>query len=289
MNKGLLPYFQLTRAANICTVISNIVVAYVISKHGQLGWDLLVLLIISACLYHGGMILNDYLDVESDRSENPARPLPSGAIPIQTAWNILLILFVAANVLAFFVGWQTLVISLTLTAMIVIYDGFIKNGFRGSIVMGTCRYLNWMLGFSIAASFSEIWSIPLAILIYVTGLTYLSKDEHDGKNPKVLFVCIACVVVAFICVLLNSQVGSIAQWSFYAAWLAWCVWLGRTMWICYSDYSRENIGKLMKMLILGIIPLDALIALSQGYLVLGVLVALLLPVSLRMSKRIYVT
>ena len=55
------------------------------------------------CLYCGGMVWNDYFDVEQDRRERPFRPLPSGRIAPSEAVRLGIGLFAGGGLLL--AGW----------------------------------------------------------------------------------------------------------------------------------------------------------------------------------------
>ena len=81
----MLTWLQLMRFPTVFTALSNILCGYLIThkfravdlfQHGNLG----LLLLASAGLYLGGMVLNDVFDAQLDAVERPERPIPSGDI-----------------------------------------------------------------------------------------------------------------------------------------------------------------------------------------------------------------
>ena len=87
MNR-LRPYLQLVRLPNVFTAFADICMATVVQLKrldaegpAQSWFDrwptFMLLLLASGCLYCGGMVWNDYFDIEQDRRERPSRPLPS--------------------------------------------------------------------------------------------------------------------------------------------------------------------------------------------------------------------
>src|SRR5690349_2645872 len=87
----LRPYFQLVRLPNFPTALADIALAALAAQAVQdepLYRHLpafLLLCLASACLYCGGMVWNDFFDVEQDKRERPFRPIPSGRVSRQTA------------------------------------------------------------------------------------------------------------------------------------------------------------------------------------------------------------
>src|SRR5947208_1154584 len=78
--------FVLGRVSNLPTVWSNCLAGWWLGGAGPL-WKLLLLCFGTACLYIGGMFLNDAFDVEFDRQHRHERPIPSGAIDLEAVWK----------------------------------------------------------------------------------------------------------------------------------------------------------------------------------------------------------
>src|SRR6185369_2115097 len=76
----------LGRTSNLPTVWSNCLAGWLLGGGGDL--NKLILLCVGATLmYLGGMFLNDSFDVEFDRLHRVERPIPSGAIALESVWR----------------------------------------------------------------------------------------------------------------------------------------------------------------------------------------------------------
>jgi 4-hydroxybenzoate polyprenyltransferase len=67
---------QLLRPANVTTALADVLAGFAIAGLGNraaLPW----LLLATAALYAGGIVLNDVFDREIDKLERPDRPIPS--------------------------------------------------------------------------------------------------------------------------------------------------------------------------------------------------------------------
>ena len=74
-------YAQLVRLPNVFTAFADILLgALATGGVGEHRYEVAFLLLASGCLYCGGMVWNDFFDIEQDRRERPFRPLPSGRI-----------------------------------------------------------------------------------------------------------------------------------------------------------------------------------------------------------------
>src|SRR5437870_11652794 len=77
-------YAQLVRLPNVFTAMADVLLGWLaavaLGTPGARWPSFLLLLAASVCLYAGGMVWNDFFDVEQDRRERPFRPIPSGRI-----------------------------------------------------------------------------------------------------------------------------------------------------------------------------------------------------------------
>lgn len=162
------------------------------------------------------MILNDVFDFKIDAEQRPERPLPSGRIERRTAAGVgtgLLALGVLLAGVVSLIAWQSaapipglpLIVALALAGCILLYDGLLKSNPLGPVTMGLCRTLNILLGASVVGGnaigssfvlgFSvETWWIALAIGIYITGVTWLARNEASEKQNR-LSLSLAAVVI----------------------------------------------------------------------------------------------
>ena len=68
-------------------ILCGFLVGAAISGAGEPNWFVLPwLLLSSAGLYLGGMVLNDVFDARLDAVERPERPIPSGRVSIRSVW-----------------------------------------------------------------------------------------------------------------------------------------------------------------------------------------------------------
>ena len=187
-------YAQLVRLPNLPSALADIGLAglttgLIVSRLPVF----LLLLTSSACLYLAGMVWNDYFDIDQDRRERPTRPLPSGAVTPRAAALLggglmvlgLTLALVAGYVLRLFDETASLMLPVTvaglLTLTIFLYDSWLKHTPLGPIAMGSCRALNILLGFSLAATLRLDWPLgphlAAAVGVYIVGVTWLARTE----------------------------------------------------------------------------------------------------------------
>ena len=111
----LFAYAQLLRLPNLFTAVADPFAGWLLVEGAGPGWELPVLVLVSACLYSAGIVLNDCFDYQVDCRERPHRPLPSGAIRLATAWRLGYGLLVAGLVLAAGLNLALALIAASLT------------------------------------------------------------------------------------------------------------------------------------------------------------------------------
>ncbi|WP_405056484.1 UbiA family prenyltransferase [Kribbella sp. NBC_01505] len=136
----------------------------------------------SICIYWAGMALNDWADRELDAVERPERPIPSGRVPAQTAFNLAAGLTVGGLVLSALSGGRsTLATSTALAATAWSYDVVAKNSVAGPAVMAAARSLDVLVG--AGPQRRRALAPALAIGAHILGVTTLSRGEVHGGTP----------------------------------------------------------------------------------------------------------
>lgn len=192
------------RIPTVFTAISNILCGYLITHKLTTAelkqqTDLWLLLISSAGLYLGGMVLNDVFDTKLDAIERPERPIPAGRISRKAAGIFGTLLMAVGTACAAAVGQGSLLIALLIVAAVLLYDGYLKSTIAAPLGMGACRFLNLMLGASAAATFTSVWqTTPMTVAaglgIYIVGVTVFAKNEAGKSSSTGLFAGVAIIL-----------------------------------------------------------------------------------------------
>lgn len=185
---ALKPYLQLVRLPNLFTAAADPLAGWLVAT-GSLAlpgrW--LPLVAASVLIYAGGIVLNDVFDVEVDRAERPGRPLPSGRVPFRlAAWFGALTLGLGPAAAAVSGSWASAAVAAVLALTVLAYDGGMKRTPVGPVVMGACRSLNLLLGFSQAADLGgrHAWVAAVAFGCFVVGVTVISRSEVAGGRSR---------------------------------------------------------------------------------------------------------
>jgi len=293
MGITVVSYLQLLRIPAIFTVLSNILAAHFIAIQGHsIQWaNLFLLMIISSAIYLSGMVLNDCYDFKEDSVYSPHRPLPAGYISLDKAWSLGWGLMLTGLVVAFYAGVMQFTVALVLALLVILYNGYLKQTIIAPLLMGGCRYFNWILGFSFVPLTKEGFIIALPIFFYISALTYLSTEEATLEKNKTPLL--TCFVGMIICLLLLSFpiLGSItiANSSTAILVILFILNIVYLLWQTNLNFTSQQIQKTVKTLIMGIIPLDALIVLTQQSYWQAFIIFLLLIPGWFLSQRLRVT
>jgi 4-hydroxybenzoate polyprenyltransferase len=205
--------------------------------------------ICSAFLYAGGMVLNDVVDADRDRSLHPERPLPSGRVPLQTAVRFALILFGLAMAAALVAGGPAFVWAAALVGLIAAYDGVFKAyAVAGSVAMAAVRGGNLALGAVAAGSDPRTGDFPWVAAAILAGYVFVltmwsTREERTGGRGALALLGAGLVAVPL----------AGARWASAAA-SAWIL-----PWVLGALVRPEPV-RLMRVVrwgVLGIILLDA--------------------------------
>ncbi|MGB5818320.1 MAG: UbiA-like protein EboC [Saonia sp.] len=300
MNPILKGYLRLTRPANLPTAAADIMAGTAIAGifpliYSPSFWssgmvlDLLYLILSSVCLYAAGVVLNDVFDVGIDRVERPERPIPSGLISVKAASVFGSFLLLLGIISAFFVNSLCGGIAMILALSIVLYDSFSKkHTLLGPLNMGICRALNLLLGMAIVGGLGQWWYVFIP-LIYIFAITLISRGEVHGNNKKhiifagILYAIVILTVITLLFFNSSNMLNVIPFLTFFA------ILVYRPLYRAYNTNSPENIKRAVIAGVLSLIVLDASIAVGFSHFSIGLLIVLLLPLSILLSKLFAVT
>lgn len=200
-------YLELTRLPNLPSALGNICLGALSAGTLSQSWpSFLTALLASAFLYSSGMAWNDYFDATLDQRERPERPIPSGRISRRNAMLFAAILMLLGILSVLAIEWMqgfrgiSLGIAGALAATILLYDGGGKHLPLGPILMGGCRSLNVLLGWSaVRADLPEAaWWQAAVVGVYVCGVTLFAREEHTTSSRGVLGIGIAIILSTFV-------------------------------------------------------------------------------------------
>lgn len=281
---GLVAALRLVRLPNTLTAAADVIAGAAIVGMDPLSPPVLVAATGSALLYAGGMALNDLLDVEKDRRENPDRVLPSGALSIAAAGALAIVLLVSGAATAAAAPTVHLLVTLGLVAAIIIYDTLPEGPrLRASFVMGSCRALNIARGMTLGGVALQgtpdglAIATHLALILMVTVVSTFERSSVRGSSYRVALVAMPA------CYLVPALVGS----SPLGSWLALAGGFVLGAWVSRPGYGASGRPILVvKRAIFTLVLFDALYAVAVEEWVAAAVLAALLPVILGLARAI---
>lgn len=293
-------YLRLTRPANLPTAAADVLAGIAISgfftaSFLNRNWEFhsigsVVLLICSSVfLYAAGVMLNDVFDYRLDQEERPERPIPSGLVPLRSAAILGGVLMAIGIAFAFFTGPLSGSVAVVLALSILLYDAVGKHhSFFGPLTMGLCRGLNLLLGISILGSLGP-WGIAIIPIIFIAAITMISRGEVHGDNKAhIVWAAVGYVLVILTLVSIPIFTGH-PVWISLLFVLLFAFLVLRPLRKAYWENSPQNIKKAVKAGVISIIVLDAALAVGFSYWWVGVIILLLLPLSIFLSRLFAVT
>ncbi len=303
-------WLELFRLPNVFTAMADIFLGYLL-VHQSLApwWTFLSLLAASSLLYTAGMVLNDVFDVAVDRQERPRRPIPSGRIPLDRALRtggMMLGAGVACGWAASATvdNWRPGAIASLLAAAILLYDRILKRTVIAPVVMGSCRFLNILLG---ASTLAAPWQwFPLVVAagvgLYITGVTWFARTE--ARESRRLNLAGAVVVMAAGLALVAAFPRLIAHelplelapnyaldlgTRWYVLWLLLGMLILRRAVVACANPTPQRVQLAVKECILSLVMIDAVACFAVRGMFWAVIILLLLLPTMFLGRWIYST
>lgn len=286
-------YLSLARPANVATALADVlagaaaagaVSGAVAATAGGAGW----LLLATAALYAGGVVLNDVFDAALDAEERPERPIPSGrAGRAAAAWvgAGLLVLGVLAAAVA---SVPSALVAAAIAGLAVLYDWRAKHhALAGPAAMGGCRGLNLLLGVSaVPAALAGLWPLALVPLAYVAAITAVSQGEVHGGRTRTGWLALGLLGAVLLALLGLAWRGNV--WALpFVVLFAWRV--VPPFAAAATEPTPARAGAAVRAGVLSLVVLDASLAACFAGPLYGALVLLLWPVSLGLARAFAVT
>jgi 4-hydroxybenzoate polyprenyltransferase len=297
----LKPYAQLVRLPNVFTAFADICMGALAAHILPDKWLAFVLLLLSSgCLYCAGMVWNDFFDIDQDRKERPFRPIPSGRVPRKRAGRLgagLLMLGIGlatlAGVSAGEWNWLPVGVALALVVAILLYDAWLKRTWAGPLGMGSCRFLNVLLGVTVAGEGAAPWAVHAASVVglYIVGVTWFARTEARASKQSTLFgAALAMLGALFLALPMPLWLPSPAESSplFPYLLVALGLFVGIPAGEAVARPAPAQVQAAVKRALMGLVLLDAVLATALAGAIGLVILILLIP-AMYLGRWIYST
>jgi 4-hydroxybenzoate polyprenyltransferase len=309
-----LAYAQLVRLPNLPTALADVCLGALAAGALPSRWlPFILLLAASGCLYSGGMVWNDYFDLEQDKKERPFRPLPSERVTRAEAARLGALLLVGGVLFAALASWAqrffdegsrrlSFVLALLLVAAILLYNRWLKRTWAGPVGMGACRFLNVLLGVSVAGKLTGLplaaepphqgagLALHLALVVgaYVGGVTWFARTEARASSQAALrgaaVLILGSLGLALALPLHVAPGKSSLLFPYLLVALGFA--LGVPLYRAVESPGPANVQGAVKRCLMGLIVLDALLATALAGSV-GLVILVLLAPSLYWNRKRY--
>jgi 4-hydroxybenzoate polyprenyltransferase len=176
----------------------------------------------------------------------------------------------------------------------LLYDWVLKRTFLGPVAMASCRFLNVLLGLSLAVPEEFPWALRLHLAavvgLYIVGVTWFARQEAGRSRPAHLIGAAVVVLLALVLALVlpvHRPPGSAILFFPYLL-VAFGFFLGIPAFRAIQQPEPKHVQAVVKRAILGLVLLDAILcSTAAGWW--GLLIVLLLPPALLLGKWVYST
>ncbi|MBV6445041.1 MAG: 4-hydroxybenzoate octaprenyltransferase [Ignavibacteriaceae bacterium] len=183
-----LSLLALTRPINfIITFISGFL-AVLIAQNGIINATTLVFGFLiggsAAFVAAGGNIVNDIIDLETDKINRPDRPLPSGKVSVKTATKM----YIFAKIFGFFfaslVGILPAIIAVLTSSLIFLYSFLLKKiPLVGNLTVAFFTGLVFIFGASAVGNYSHA-IFPFLFAFTINLIREIVKDVEDIEGDR---------------------------------------------------------------------------------------------------------
>jgi len=281
VNPIIRSYGELVRVPNVLTAVADIAAGFLYVGCGTKdGAALVWLACASACMYSGGMALNDACDVVRDQCERPGRPIPSGRVSRSAAHRLSALLLLLGPILAAGASIASALVATLLVVVIILYDAVLKSTALAPGLMGLCRALNLVLGMSAAPlALTAVAIVPCVLMwLYVASVTVFARFEARQSSRTRLGIGLLGIGAAVTGLATLPLIHGSGPRDYLAGVVALFFFVAATGWRAIQDPQLTAMQRAVKTFVIGIIVFDAALvwATRDELAALGV-AALILP------------
>jgi geranylgeranylglycerol-phosphate geranylgeranyltransferase len=177
--KALSPYLAILRPGNALMAGLAVVLGFWLSGGASPALSLVQMVIAALCAVGFGNVVNDILDLESDRISHPDRPLPKNEMPLVSAIVLAFFLCSFSIVNAFLVSTTHGVGALLPVALLSLYAFFLKRTpLAGNIVVSLLVAYTIVFGGLTAPRCDRLF-IPAFLAFLLNFAREIIKDLQD--------------------------------------------------------------------------------------------------------------
>jgi len=176
-------YIHLLRPSNFFITVASVLISCLLAG-GKAGQTVAMVCaaLAAGCIGGGGMVVNDIFDVEIDRINKPARPLPSGAVTPHAASFFYALLTSVGLLLNLFLPSVAQLIAVGAAVLIFFYSYRLKRTpLLGNLTVGLLTGLAFIYG-GAAVGNIERATLPAVFAFLINVGRELVKDMEDVEG-----------------------------------------------------------------------------------------------------------
>lgn len=228
----------------------------------------------AALLYAGGVVLDDAVDADRDRTLHPDRPIPRGEVSRGAALVLGALLLGAGVGAAALAGEDALRAYAAVAGAVLLYDFALKHvGVLGVLGIGLCRGGSVLAAALSSPSFAQLLAerpgrallVPLPWLLHGAGVTAASLLEESPRARTLLpFAAVGVLLPAVLAFPLLSYPGEAHEGLALVAAAVLTLALGRVLAGAPGREGKAVAGALVREGVFGFLLLDAAILALRG-------------------------
>lgn len=177
-------YLKLLRINNALIAAITVALGFWLSQSPYSAWMLVLLMIATIAATGFGNVINDILDIESDRISHPQRPLPKGDLSIHNAKIFSVVLILISLACGFVVSITHGIATLIPLILLILYARYLKGTpLAGNIVVALLVAYSILYGaLNAPGFFLVIYPALFAFLLNISR--EMIKDIQDEAGDK---------------------------------------------------------------------------------------------------------
>ena len=184
MINAISPLISIVRLSNVVMTGAAVFLGIWLTQSNSLSLNALLLMSAAMCATAYGNVINDILDIKSDRVSHPNRPLVNGAMSVQTAIIFAASLVTAAMLSSYKVSpfhLKAVFIPVILLTLYSIY--FKRTPIMGNIIVAVLVAYALLFG-SLPHPQTKILILPAALAFLLNFCREIVKDVQDMGGDK---------------------------------------------------------------------------------------------------------
>jgi geranylgeranylglycerol-phosphate geranylgeranyltransferase len=174
--------FELSFTAGICVLLGELLALGALPSLAQATYGFLSIFCISAT----ALILNDYFDIETDRINAPARPLPAGLVTKSEVVILSVVVALLGFLFSALIGYQAFAITVGVWLVGFLYNSrFKRAGLWGNLFVAFSVGMTFIFGGIVAGHPFEVVVWYLAVTTFLIDLgEEIAADALDVEGDR---------------------------------------------------------------------------------------------------------